>query len=94
MVSFNYKYFYYFWMVVKIGGVVCVSEWLYLIVQIISGQISLFEEFLGYKFFKCVGWWLEFNDEGCMVFDYVECIFSFGEELEEVLCLCFGGCML
>ncbi|MBG7622460.1 transcriptional activator NhaR [Herbaspirillum sp. AP02] len=91
MASLNYKHLHYFWTVAKSGGVARAGERLHLTAQTISGQISLFEESLGYKLFRRVGRRLELNDEGRMVFDYAERIFSLGEELEEALRLRPGG---
>lgn len=91
MTSLNYKHLHYFWTVAKTGGVARASERLHLTAQTISGQLSLFEESLGYKLFRRVGRRLELNDEGRMVFDYAERIFSIGEELEEALRLRPGG---
>ncbi|MFJ3057334.1 transcriptional activator NhaR [Herbaspirillum sp. NPDC087042] len=91
MPNLNYKHLHYFWTVAKTGGVARASERLHLTAQTISGQISLFEESLGYKLFRRVGRRLELNDEGRMVFDYAERIFSIGEELEEALRLRSGG---
>ncbi len=91
MASLNYKHLHYFWTVAKTGGVARASERLHLTAQTISGQISLFEESLGYKLFNRVGRRLELNDEGRMVYDDAERIFSLGEELEEALRLRPGG---
>lgn len=91
MAALNYKHLHYFWMVAKCDGVARAAERLHLTAQTISGQLSLFEDSLGYKLFKRVGRRLELNDEGRMVFDYAERIFSIGQELEEALRLRPGG---
>ncbi|MBP0599983.1 transcriptional activator NhaR [Herbaspirillum sp. LeCh32-8] len=85
MAALNYKHLHYFWTVAKAGGVARASERLHLTAQTVSGQIALFEESLGYKLFTRVGRRLELNDEGRMVFDYADRIFTIGEELEEAL---------
>ncbi|OWY27756.1 transcriptional activator NhaR [Herbaspirillum robiniae] len=91
MAALNYKHLHYFWTVAKSGGVARASERLHLTAQTISGQIALFEESLGYKLFNRVGRRLELNDEGRMVFDYADRIFTIGEELEEALRFRPGG---
>lgn len=91
MAALNYKHLHYFWTVAKSGGVARAGERLHLTAQTISGQIALFEESLGYKLFNRVGRRLELNDEGRMVFDYADRIFTIGEELEEALRFRPGG---
>ncbi|WDZ95443.1 transcriptional activator NhaR [Herbaspirillum sp. WKF16] len=91
MAALNYKHLHYFWTVAKCGGVARAGERLHLTAQTISGQIALFEESLGYKLFNRVGRRLELNDEGRMVFDYADRIFTIGEELEEALRFRPGG---
>lgn len=85
MTALNYKHLHYFWMVAKSGGVARASERLHLTAQTISGQISLFEEHIGYPLFNRVGRKLELNDAGRTVFAYAEQIFTLGDELEEIL---------
>ncbi|MBB5392270.1 MULTISPECIES: transcriptional activator NhaR [unclassified Herbaspirillum] len=91
MPSLNYKHLHYFWTVAKTGSVARAGERLHLTAQTISGQLTLFEENIGYKLFNRVGRRLELNDEGRMVFDYAERIFTVGEELEEALRFRPGG---
>ncbi len=87
----NYKHLHYFWVVAKTGGINHASERLHLTPQTISGQISLFEEGLGYKLFNRIGRRLELNDAGRTVFSYADQMFTLGEELEEVLRFRPGG---
>jgi LysR family transcriptional activator of nhaA len=91
MPSLNYKHLHYFWAVAKAGSIARASERLHLTAQTISGQLTLFEENVGYKLFNRVGRRLELNDEGRMVFDYADRIFTIGEELEEALRFRPGG---
>ncbi|MBO9536698.1 transcriptional activator NhaR [Herbaspirillum sp.] len=91
MASLNYKHLHYFWTIAKAGGVARASERLHLTAQTVSGQLALFEENLGYQLFDRVGRRLELNDEGRMVFDYADRIFTIGEELEEALRFRPGG---
>lgn len=85
MSALNYKHLHYFWVVAKAGGIARAAERLHLTPQTVSGQISLFEDVLGYKLFTRVGRRLELNDAGHVVLSYADEIFSLGEELENVL---------
>jgi len=85
MAGLNFKHLRYFWVVAKAGGIARASERLHLTPQTISGQISLFEEVLGYKLFARVGRRLELTEAGRMVLSYADEIFTLGEELEGVL---------
>ena len=85
MASLNFKHLRYFWVVAKAGGIARASERLHLTPQTISGQISLFEDLLGYNLFARVGRRLELTDAGRMVLSYADEIFTLGEELESVL---------
>jgi len=81
MGALNYKHLHYFWMVAKAGGVARASERLHLTPQTVSGQLSQFEDVLGYKLFNRVGRRMEISDAGRMVLSYAEEIFTLGEEL-------------
>jgi LysR family transcriptional activator of nhaA len=83
--ALNYKHLHYFWTVAKSGGVARASERLHLTPQTVSGQLSLFEDTLGYKLFNRVGRRLEISDAGRVVLSYAEEIFMLGEELEGVM---------
>ena len=85
MASINFKHLRYFWVVAKAGGIARASERLHLTPQTISGQISLFEDLLGYKLFARVGRRLELTEAGRVVLSYANEIFTLGEELEGVL---------
>ncbi len=85
MRTLNYKHLHYFWSVAKAGGVVRASEHLHLTPQTVSGQLSLFEDTLGYKLFNRVGRHLELSDAGRVVMGYADEIFTLGEELEGVM---------
>ena len=91
MSTMNYKHLHYFWVVAKAGGIGRASERLHLTPQTISGQITLFEDVLGYKLFNRVGRRLELNDAGRVVLGYADEIFTLGEELQEVLRFRPGG---
>jgi LysR family transcriptional activator of nhaA len=85
MATLNYKHLHYFWTVAKAGGIARAGERLHLTPQTVSGQLSLFEEALGYKLFARVGRRLEISDAGRVVFDYADEIFTLGEELQRVI---------
>lgn len=91
MGAINYKHLHYFWVVAKSGGIGRASERLHLTPQTISGQITLFEDVLGYKLFNRIGRRLELNDAGRVVLDYADKIFVLGDELQEVLRFRPGG---
>jgi len=94
MAALNYKHLHYFWLVAKTGGIARASERLHLTAQTISGQISLFEDSIGYRLFNRVGRKLELNDAGRTVYAYADQIFTLGEELEEVMRFRPGGSAL
>ncbi len=85
MATLNFKHLRYFWVVAKAGGIARASERLHLTPQTISGQISQFEELLGYKLFARVGRRLELTDAGRLAFSYADEIFTLGDELEGAL---------
>lgn len=85
MNSLNYKHLHYFWVVAKAGGIARASERLHLTPQTVSGQLSLFENMLGYKLFTRVGRHLELSDAGRVLLSYADEIFTLGEELEGVM---------
>ena len=85
MASLNFKHLRYFWVVAKAGGIARASERLHLTPQTISGQISVFEDLLGYKLFARTGRRLELTDAGRVALSYADEIFTLGEELEGVL---------
>lgn len=85
MSSLNYKHLHYFWAVAEAGGIARASARLHLTPQTISGQLSLFENMLGYKLFTRVGRRLELSDAGRVVLSYADEIFTLGEELEGVM---------
>ena len=85
MSGLNYKHLRYFWTVAKAGSIARACERLHLTPQTISGQLSAFENALGYKLFVRVGRRLELSEAGRLVLSYADEIFTVGEELEDVL---------
>lgn len=77
----NYTHIHYAWSVIKYGSVAAAAKKLHLAPQTISGQIKLLEGQLGCSLFERHGKQLLPTDEGRLLADYAESIFSRGEEL-------------
>ncbi len=81
----NYRHLYYFWAVVRTGGVLRASEKLHLTPQTLSGQIRQLEERLGRPLLRKAGRGVEPTEPGRMVMQYADEIFALGTELEDAL---------
>ncbi len=81
----NYHHLYYFWTVMREGGVVRASKKLRLAQSTISAQLSSLEESLGGKLFQRTGRNLEPTDMGRLVFRYADEIFSIGKEMMDTI---------
>ncbi len=81
----NFKHLRYFWVVAKAGGVMRAGEQLHTTPQTLSGQIKLFEDWIGHKLFRKNGRRLELTDEGRVALDFAEEIFALGAELENAV---------
>jgi LysR family transcriptional activator of nhaA len=81
----NYQHLFYFWNVVREGGVSRASEKLRLAQPTISGQLAVFEKTIGAKLFRKEGRNLVMTETGRTVFNYADEIFSLGRELAEAL---------
>jgi LysR family transcriptional activator of nhaA len=81
----NYRHLYYFWTVVRTGGVLRASEQLHLTPQTLSGQIRQLEERLGRPLLRKAGRGVEPTEPGRMVMQYADEIFALGTELEDAL---------
>ncbi|ATQ70038.1 MULTISPECIES: transcriptional activator NhaR [Methylosinus] len=81
----NYQHLFYFWNVVREGGVSRASEKLRLAQPTISGQLAVFEKTIGAKLFLKQGRNLVMTETGRTVFNYADEIFSLGRELAEAL---------
>ncbi|WP_136809116.1 transcriptional activator NhaR [Desulfosediminicola flagellatus] len=77
----NYHHLYYFWIVIREGGVTAAGKRLRLAPSTISAQLSTFEEALEVKLFQRVGRNIEPTEMGQLVFQYAEKIFSLGSEM-------------
>lgn len=81
----NYHHLLYFWVVAREGSISKACKHLHLAQPTISGQLSKLEGSLGVKLFRRVGRGLELTEEGQLVFQYADEIFSLGRELTDVL---------
>lgn len=81
----NYHHLFYFWTVVREGGIAQASRHLLLAQPTITGQIRMLENALGEKLFTRSGRNLVPTEVGRVVFRYANEIFSLGRELTDVL---------
>ncbi len=77
----NYHHLYYFWVVIREGGITAAGKRLHLVPSTISSQLSTFEQALEVKLFQRVGRNIEPTEMGHLVFQYADEIFSLGKEL-------------
>lgn len=81
----NYQHLFYFWNVVREGGVTRASEKLRLAQPTISGQLAIFEEAIGAQLLRKEGRKLALTEKGRTVFNYADEIFALGRELTNTL---------
>lgn len=81
----NYHHLYYFWTVVREGGITAASRVLHVGRPSISMQIKSLEAFVGAPLFERRGRKLEPTETGRLVFSYAEEIFSAGRELVDAV---------
>ena len=81
----NYNHLHYFWTVANEGSIARASELLHITPQTISGQLKLLEEVIGEPLFQRVGRGLALTDNGRLVKQYADDIFSIGAELSQVV---------
>jgi len=79
----NYKHLHYFYVTAREGSIAGAAEKLNVSPQTISGQLGVFQNYLGTELFDRKGKQLVMNDMGRMVYDYAEDIFSLGAELQQ-----------
>jgi LysR family transcriptional activator of nhaA len=77
----NYNHLFYFWTVVREGGLTQAGRALRLSHPTLSAQVHALEERLGHKLFTRVGRRLQPTEMGRLVFGYAEEIFSLGREM-------------
>lgn len=81
----NYHHLFYFWTVMKEGGVTAGGKRLRLAPSTISAQITALEQALGAKLFRRVGRGLVPTDLGRTVFLYANEIFTLGREMMDTV---------
>lgn len=81
----NYHHLLYFWTVAREGSVRRASEKLHLAPATVSGQIKTLESQLGLQLFTRAGRGLVLSDEGRLVYEYADEIFSIGRDLMNAL---------
>lgn len=79
----NYRHLHYFYTTAREGSIADAAEHLHVSPQTISGQLSVFQDYLGVQLFDRKGKRLVMNAMGKMVYDYAEDIFSLGSELQK-----------
>ena len=83
--TLNYHHLFYFWTVVREGGVSRASRTLGLAQPTVSGQLKALEEALGEPLFTRKGRGRELTEVGQVVFRYADEIFALGRGLLETL---------
>lgn len=81
----NYSHLRYFYTVASEGSIVKASRLLHVSPQTISGQLKVFEDYLGVRLFDRQGRRLVMSDSGKQVYSYAEDIFALGAELQQSL---------
>ncbi|WP_338456292.1 LysR family transcriptional regulator [uncultured Alteromonas sp.] len=81
----NYHHLYYFYLVAREGSIAQAAKLLHVTPQTVSGQLSTFENQIGYPLFDRVNKRLYLNDKGKVSFQYASEIFHKGHQLAEIL---------
>jgi LysR family transcriptional activator of nhaA len=81
----NYQHLFYFWNVVRLGGVSQAARQLSLAQPTISAQLKSFEDVLGEKLLERSGRNLKVTEVGQVAYRYAEQIFSIGQEFLDLL---------
>lgn len=81
----NYNHLRYFYTIAREGTIVKAATVLNVSPQTISGQLTVFEDYLGVTLFDRKGKRLVINGAGKLVFSYAEDIFALGSELQQSL---------
>jgi LysR family transcriptional activator of nhaA len=77
----NYHHLYYFWTVVRTGGITRAGKELRLAPPTISAQLRQFEDYIGEPLLTRVGRHLTPTDTGRAIFGYADQIFLLGREM-------------
>ena len=81
----NYHHLYYFYLIAREGSIAKAAKLLHVTPQTASGQLSTFENQLGYSLFDRINKRLYLNDKGKVSFQYASEIFQKGHQLAEIL---------
>lgn len=81
----NYHHLFYFWKVVRLGGITAACRELRLAPPTVSAQLKMLEDQLGEKLLERRGRTLVPTDAGRMVHGYAEQIFALGQELMDAV---------
>jgi LysR family transcriptional activator of nhaA len=82
---FSYGHLYYFWVVVKEGGIARGAARLDMAVQTVSSQVHALERALGAALLRPAGRRLVLTDAGATAFRQAEQIFQLGEQLPAIV---------
>ncbi|WP_420933976.1 LysR family transcriptional regulator [Alteromonas sp. A081] len=81
----NYHHLYYFYLVAREGSIAKAAKLLHVTPQTVSGQLSTFENHLGYSLFDRINKRLYLNAKGKISYQYASEIFHKGNQLAEIL---------
>ncbi len=81
----NYHHLYYFYIVAREGSIAKAAKLLHVTPQTVSGQLSTFENQLGYSLFDRINKRLYLNARGKVSYQYASEIFHKGNQLAEIL---------
>lgn len=81
----NYHHLYYFYLIGREGSVAKAAKLLHVTPQTVSGQLSTFENQLGYSLFDRINKRLYLNAKGKLAYQYASEIFQKGSQLAELL---------
>ena len=81
----NYHHLYYFYLVAREGSIAKAAKLLHVTPQTVSGQLSTFENQLGYPLFDRINKRLYLNAKGKISYQYASEIFNKGNQLAEIL---------
>ncbi len=79
----NYNHLRYFYTIASEGSIVKAAEVLHVSPQTISGQLTVFEDYLDVRLFDRKGKRLVLSETGKLVYSYAEDIFALGAELQQ-----------
>jgi len=85
MHQLNFHHLHYFYITAKEGSIAKAANVLHVTPQTVSGQLSIFESYLGMQLFDRQGKRLILNQQGAIAYRYAEDIFSLGRELQDTL---------